>query len=93
MLTILLSNQLTGMQKEEIPEKEYAPAFNADLERSVDHMCIISQGVFNKGFESGRLEMIRNMFFNVHLPIEIIAESAKTTVEEVKKILSEKEAE
>ena len=56
-------------------------------------MCIISQGVFNKGFESGRLEMIRNMFFNVHLPIEIIAESAKTTVEEVKKILSEKEAE
>ena len=82
LLKILLSNNLTGQEKEEILEKEYSLEFNADLERSVDHMCNISEGVLKEGIERGRYEMIRNMSVEGNLPIEIIAKIAKTTVEE-----------
>ena len=60
-------------------------------------MCNLSTGIEEKGIKKGRtqerFELIRNMFFDLHLPVESIAKAAKTTVEEVKKILAEKETE
>ena len=60
-------------------------------------MCNLSTGIEEKGIKKGRtqerFELIRNMFFDLHLPVESIAKAAKTTVEEVKKILAEKESE
>ena len=104
-LKVLLSNHLTGQEKEEILANEYSLEFNADLERSVDHMCNISVGVLEKGkalglaegIEKGRaeerFEMIRTMLLENELPIEKIAKYAKSTVEEVKKILADMKTE
>ena len=100
-LKVLLSNNFTSKEKHLILTDEYNVKFTDDLERGIDRMCNLSAGVLEKGIEMGRtkgrelerMEMIRNMSIEGNLPIEIIAKIAKTTVEEVKKILAEKESE
>ena len=41
-----------------------------------------------EGRTEERFELIRNMYFDVHLPVEVIAQTVKTTVQEVRTILS-----
>ena len=52
-----------------------------ELERGIDSMCNLSTGIEEKGIKKGRtqerFELIRNMFFDLHLPVESIAKAAK----------------
>ena len=92
-LKVLLSNSFTSKEKHLILTDEYNVKFTDDLERGIDRMCNLSAGVLEKGKEIARDEMIRTMLLENELPIEKIAKYAKSTVEEVKKILADMKTE
>ncbi len=62
LLTVLLSNSVSKEEKKEVLENEYGIPMTEQLEREVDKMCNLSDGVFNAGEEKGEEKnLVKNL--------------------------------
>ncbi len=69
MLSALLSSDLSAKERLHILENEYNIEMGTEFRKELDTMCNLSQGVFEKGIEQGKvnaiLDNIKNLMKNV----------------------------
>lgn len=86
LLGVLLSSQMDYQKKQEILQEEFQVRMTETMEREVESMCNLSDGVYNRGVENGirmgiergmergieerNLYGIRNMMRLLQLPME-----------------------
>ncbi len=90
LLGALLSDELTVNEKLNIIEKEYDIPVEDDLKEGVETMCNLSQGIEDKGFDRGISTMIISMYDEGYT-FEQISKVAKLSVEEVERIIKDKQ--
>jgi hypothetical protein len=61
MLSVLLSDGITSTIKKETLQNEFGIPMTEELEREVDDMCNLSQGVYDKGYDKALADAIRKM--------------------------------
>ena len=65
---------------------------NHTIESEVEHMCNLSQGVYNSGLEQGSNKKMRTMVFNMlskHLEDSLIMDIARITVDQLESLKQE----
>ena len=70
MLSVLLSDSIEPEIKKATLEKEFGIPMTEELEREVDRMCNLSQGVYDKGFDKAVVKNIKSMMDNKGWDIE-----------------------
>jgi len=99
LIGALLSDRLRENEKLDIIEKEYKIPLSNDFRKEVDTMCNLSQGIVDRGTAEvtaevtakNLIDFIMNMYNN-KFSLEQISLATKKSVDEVKKIIEEKEA-
>lgn len=98
LLSTLFSAELSVNEKLEVVKNEYGiPTYNK-LRREVNNMCNLSQGIRElgrkEGREEGREEREERFILNMYkkgCALELIAEYAEKSVEEVESVINKKE--
>ena len=103
LIGALLSDRLRENEKLDIIEKEYKIPLSNDFRKEVDTMCNLSRGIVDrvtaevtaevtaKVTVKNLIDFIMNMYNN-KFSLEQISLATKKSVDEVKKIIEEKEA-
>ena len=99
LIGALLSDRLRENEKLDIIEKEYKIPLSNDFRKEVDTMCNLSQGIVDRVTAEvtaevtakNLIDFIMNMYNN-KFSLEQISLATKKSVDEVKKIIEEKEA-
>ena len=99
LIGALLSDRLRENEKLDIIEKEYKIPLSNDFRKEVDTMCNLSQGIVDRVTAEvtaevtakNLIDFIMNMYDN-KFSLEQISLATKKSVDEVKKIIEEKEA-
>ena len=99
LIGALLSDRLRENEKLDIIEKEYKIPLSNDFRKEVDTMCNLSQGLVDRVTAEvtaevtakNLIDFIMNMYNN-KFSLEQISLATKKSVDEVKKIIEEKEA-
>ena len=103
LLAALLSSNLKAEEKLEIMEKEYNIPIEHDIRREVEEMCNLSQGIKEKAYadgqkngyvageKSGYTKIIFKMY-EAGLPVEQIADIIKEDIDDIKKLLNQKDS-
>lgn len=87
LLEIFFTTDLTMKEKVSILEKEYGIVGNVDVERSVNEMCNVSEGLINRGRREGKIEGKIEMLRELQYTVEEIAEKLKMPIEKVEDTL------
>ena len=95
-LSTLFSPYLSSTEKLKDMAKELGVSMNHTIESEVEHMCNLSQGVYNngleKGLEQGKKEKIKDVVFNMlskHLEDSLIMDIARITVDQLESLKQE----
>lgn len=86
LLGTLLSENLSIKDKFGIIETEYGIPLDDKIRKDVGAMCNLSEGIWEKGEEKGKAEMMIRMN-NRGYTLEQIADIAEKSVEEVREII------
>lgn len=90
MLYTMLSKSISAEEKKRIAGEEYNIPMVREFEEEVEHMCNISQKVRMEGYNSGVIDNKREMVIEMakkKLPVEMIAEIARLSIEETEAII------
>lgn len=85
---VLFADKMTKEEKIEILEKEYQIPMDEKLEKELEIMCNLGQGVLERGIELGKIQFIISMHDEGYA-IDKIAKVAKMNQTSVKKIIKE----
>ena len=99
-LSTLFSPYLSSTEKLKDMAKELGVSMNHTIESEVEHMCNLSQGVYNNGLEKGLAQglaqgsnkKMRTMVFNMlskHLEDSLIMDIASITVDQLESLKQE----
>ena len=81
MLSVLLSDSIEPKVKKETLQAEFGIPMTEELEREVDRMCNLSQGVYDKGYDKGYdiavADSIKNLMEATEWDIEKCMDSLK----------------
>ena len=81
MLSVLLSDSIEPKVKKETLQEEFGIPMTEELEREVDRMCNLSQGVYDKGYDKGYdiavADSIKNLMETTEWDIEKCMDSLK----------------
>ena len=81
MLSVLLSDSIEPEIKKATLEKEFGIPMTEELEREVDRMCNLSQGVYDKGYDKGYdialADAIKNLMETTEWDIDRCMDSLK----------------
>lgn len=70
LLNVLLSRKKDFTEKKEILQEEFAIPMTESLERRLDAMCNLSEGVYAEGIVQGVLVSIKSLMQNTGWPVE-----------------------
>ena len=70
LLHMLLSNETSEKEKQEVLENEFDISMTHELESEVSTMCNLSQSVEQKGIEKGILRSLQTLMKNMKMPLE-----------------------
>lgn len=91
LLSVLLMPKIGDAEKKRILQEEFAIPMTEDLERSIDQMCNLSEGVMAKGRAEGRAEatvtLIRNLMDSASISIEKAMSMLKISEEDREKYI------
>lgn len=95
LLSVLLMPKIGDAEKKRILQEEFAIPMTEDLERSIDQMCNLSEGVMAKGRAEGRKEgraeatvtLIRNLMDSASISIEKAMSMLKISEEDREKYI------
>ena len=77
MLSVLLSDSIEPKNKKETLQAEFGIPMTEELEREVDRMCNLSQGVYDKGYDKAVADSIKNLMETTEWDIEKCMDSLK----------------
>ena len=99
-LSTLFSPYLSSTEKLKDMAREWGVSMNHTIESEVEHMCNLSQGVYNNGLEKGLAQGLeqginkktRDVVFNMlskHLEDSLIVDVVKITMEQLENLKKE----
>ena len=77
MLSVLLSDSIASKVKKETLQNVFGIPMTEELEREVDDMCNLSQGVYDKGYDIALANAIKNLMETTEWDIEKCMDSLK----------------
>ncbi len=94
MLNTVFAEDIPVREKKRILSEDYGIAVNRDMEKEMDNMCNLSEGIWERGIEKGiergrllmRIEQIRSKFAKGKGK-EIIAEALEESMDFVQKVM------
>lgn len=91
LLSVLLMPKIDDAEKKRILQDEFAIPMTEDLERSIDQMCNLSEGVMARGRAEGRAEatatLIRNLMDSASISLEKAMSMLKISEEDREKYI------
>ena len=93
---MMVDNYLTKQEKRHILTDEFDIEITPELERGVDKMCNLSEGIEKKGFDKGReeekLASARRMIAKGKFTAEDISESVDLPLKRIQELMKEQTA-
>ena len=89
LLNALFLDRMNPTELKNILESEYAIQITPDLEKGVEEMCNLSEGIYAQGISQGISQERENFAISMlrdHMPIDVIVKHSKLTKERVEKL-------